>query len=193
MSLNWIKPVLKNHPAQAIAYGCLLFLTATQFTNCSGYASKSVSGSAAFECTTSDCVSPNVDNLKITPVVGNTGSYPVNHTASAFNIGGTCNEGGFSSNVVTWELLQNGVPVRSSESNVTQTGANSWGPANSKCVNGHFALFVNIGPDQSGTNPAPNGLGPGYSLRITISGSNATSAQLYQSSMSRAIVTLTSI
>lgn len=130
---------------------------------------------SSFSCDTPDCISPNAINLKITPVLDNSGTFYVNSKVSAFNLGGTCNEGGFPSNTVKWELLRNNAVVRSSD---------SLGQAVSSCKNGRFYLYVNLGAANGLPDLTP--LPGGYQLRVTLNALGATAANAQAS----AVVTL---
>jgi hypothetical protein len=176
MDWNRLKILIKTHPVQAVAFSALLTLTATQFTNCGGFSAMTDSSSSSFACTSATCITPTLENLSITPILGSSGSYFVSSAMSAFNLAGQCNEGGYPGNVVKWQLMKNGTVVRTSDGPVAQT-VNGWGPANGVCVNGHFSLYVNVGPDQNGSNFSASGLGPGFTVNVSIYGLDSGGVQ----------------
>jgi hypothetical protein len=65
---------------------------------------------------------------------------PITAIIGAFNLGGDCNEGGFSFNTVKWELYLNSIKVRDS----SMAGLNGSGNANTRCLNGRFTIYVNL-------------------------------------------------
>jgi len=111
------------------------------FNNCGSYEAQMAGAndyqSASLECeTTSDCVVRTNTNLKISPLPGD--NFPVNATLQAFNIGGDCNEAGYSNHQIVWSLKYNGNVVRTSGMKVHDK---TW---NSTCVNGKFRIYVNL-------------------------------------------------
>lgn len=83
-----------------------------------------------------ECVVKTNANLKIQPLPVD--NFPVPASLIAFNIGGDCNEAGFSTQRITWSLKYNNTVVRTS--NMLIDGK-SW---NAECVNGKFRLYVNL-------------------------------------------------
>jgi hypothetical protein len=107
------------------------------FTNCSPYATNqsSLSSESVINCSTSDCISKTVANLSLKINWGNTNEFHVTPDLAEFNLGGDCNEGGYPYNTVRWELHLNNAMVRHS----------GMIPANSRCVNGRFMIYVFLG------------------------------------------------
>ncbi len=89
-----------------------------------------------------------------------------------FNIGGDCNEGGFPSNIIRWELMLNGVIVRHSG----MLGMAGPVPVHSRCINGRFLLYLNLGPisedpvDRSGLKTGVSTNRGSYDMYIEIYG-----------------------
>lgn len=171
----------------------MMSLLVTQFNNCGNYASPAMNldSTSTLACVSTTCVDPNVDNLKITPHLAN-GELSVPANLSEFNVGGDCNEGGFPNNTVRWELSLNGVVVRHSG-----MGVAAGQPANSRCVNGRFLLYVNLSPitedpvDRSGLLSG-GGVRSAYNLNVIILGQDAAGL-VYQSLQNRAVVPLNAI
>lgn len=91
-----------------------------------------------------NCAVADNNNLYINPQGGD---IAVVASQSEFNLGGTCNEGGFASNQITWTLKYNGTMVRNSGMVFNNQ---TW---NGQCVNGKFILTVNLSYSAS-TGPA---------------------------------------
>jgi len=156
-----------------------LLLALLTFNNCGGYQTPNndASSVAAVNCTTPNCVLPTDANLKVTPHLGN-GEYAVPANLAEFNIGGDCNEGGYPYNLVHWELLLNGVIVRTSAMNVAGTSN-----AETRCVNGRFFIYVNlvsISQDPVDRTGLKNnsGVRSAYDLNIEVIGLDAVSGGL---------------
>lgn len=104
-------------------------------------------------CSSGDYASqpdPNVDSTvcdqtqvscKIKSLTVNPGQNPIqiNKSDADFPVGGTCNDGGFTSNSIVWQLYFNSTttPVRTSY----MAGAS---PSPIQCVNGTFSFDVNL-------------------------------------------------
>lgn len=156
----------------------------TQFNNCGGYSSTDVStasGLTSLDCD-ADCISQASDNLEVKVNLGSNGvEYSVPAGLSEFNLGGDCNEGGYASSVIYWELSQNGIIVRTSNMPGVVIGG---GVANSKCVNGRFSLYINlsnVSPDPVNRTGLMTGSGTArgpYDLYIEIKGLTESSAQV---------------
>lgn len=111
-------------------------------TGCGTYEAEqsSSSSSLSLDCD-EDCITPEPQNLEVKAHLGGNGSeYSVPADLAEWNMGGDCNEGGFPHNVIRWELHLNGVKKRDSG----MGGLAGTGPANSRCVNGRFLLYVNL-------------------------------------------------
>jgi hypothetical protein len=183
-----------NKNARYFAACCLMALLFTQFNNCGQYAdpAKTTDGTSVLSCETNTCISTNVDNLKITPHLGN-GEYAVPANISDFNLGGDCNEGGFPYNTIRWELVLNGVVVRHSG-----MGVAGGQPANTRCVNGRYLLYVNLAPisednvDRTGLQTG-NGVRAAYELNVVIYGQQSQSGSVYQSTQGKAVIPLNAI
>lgn len=122
-----------------IWFAPLVLLILTQFNNCSPYAqsdNSELSSLGDLVCDT-DCITPTAANLAIMPVLFEGAQLRIPVNLGDFDIGGTCNEGGYPYNVITWQLYDaNRNLVRDS------SGAN----ALSSCVNGRFRAYVKLSP-----------------------------------------------
>lgn len=184
-----LPPMTKS--LRVLAGVTFLILMVTEFNNCGDYSSDmNVSGASALSCTSTSCVTPTADNLKITPHLQN-GEYDVPANLSEFNIGGDCNEGGYPFNKIHWELSLNGVVVRNSSETI------AGGPADTTCVNGRFLIYVNLAaiPED---NVDRTGLSTGagrtsYSLNVYIYGETGPSGPTFSSIGSRTAVPLNAI
>jgi|GEM_PF-1981629 len=133
--------------SQSIAIRGFLALSVTAlmvspFTNCGQYAdpaSEELYNQSLDECD-DDCVMPKAENLSVKANVGSGNDYGVPAGLTEWNLGGDCNEGGYPSNYIRWELYLNGTLVRHSGM-LGMAGSN---PVHSRCVNGRFLLYVNL-------------------------------------------------
>lgn len=174
--------------------GVAMVVLLTQFNNCGEYAqpNNATAGASSVSCTTATCVLPDPNNLKIMPHLGN-GEYAVPAGLSEFNLGGDCNEGGYPYNTVHWDLVLNGVVVRSSAMQVTGTYT-----AESKCINGRYLLYINLAPinqdnvDRTGLSMG-NGYRASYNLNVTIFGQTVPNGQTFQTLQSVTVIPLTAI
>lgn len=114
-----------------------------------------------------DCTVSDNNNLQINPQGGDIG---VNAGLTDFNIGGYCNNGAYPSNIVTWTLKLNNVPVRNS--GMTENGQ-TW---NMECTSGGFTgrVFLEAvaedNVNRTGLYNPSTGSRTGYTLDITIYG-----------------------
>lgn len=132
------------HAIPVLVFGLLVL---SQFNNCSTnqadqpvttYTDESSQGTNP--CTISGCVEPSDSWLKLTANVPGS-QFGVTAPQREFNIGGDCNEGGYPSNEIRWELGLNGAMVRNSTfAGLVPDG----GTANSQCVNGRYMIYVNL-------------------------------------------------
>jgi hypothetical protein len=114
------------------------------FTNCGQYAdpaAQELFNQSLDDCD-DDCINPASENLAIKANVGDGTDYGVHALLSEFNIAGECNEAGYPTSVIRWELVLNGVVVRHSG----MLGMNGSNPVNSRCVNGRYMVYVYLGP-----------------------------------------------
>lgn len=128
------------------------------------------------DATNVNCAVADQNNLSINP---RGGDIAVAASVADFNIGGSCNEGGFVYNQITWTLKSEGVMVRNSGMIYNNQ---TW---NGQCINGQFNLVVHLAYSSS-TGPAedPNnrtglylpsvGAQRAYTLDITIIGFDAS-------------------
>ncbi len=151
-----------------IALLLILAIVVLPFTNCSGYQDTPEQDDLAAQGSCdSDCITAVKENLEISPGLGSALEYRVIAGLSGFDIGGDCNEAGFSNNKVIYELRSDGVVRRHSQT----MGYNS------RCINGRFRVYVHLGA-ASGDNVNRSGLtqnGPGtprvpYDLYIEVIG-----------------------
>ncbi len=120
-------------------FGLLVLMN---FNNCGVYESEVSDANnfqaASLQCETENtCVVKSNINLKIEPLPLD--NFPVSASLEAFNIGGNCNEAGFDSHQIVWNLRLNNQVVRTSS--MIMLGASR----NSTCVNGKFRVFVYLG------------------------------------------------
>lgn len=120
-------------------------------------------------------ISPYNDNITIQPDVGD------------FTVGGTCNNGNYPANIVSWQLNLNGQPVRNS-SMISGTYGTSM---NTTCSGGTFSAYVDLGYinqdpyDRTGLiayNSAGEAVYSAYTLVVTITGFTSTGAPVQNSS-----------
>ncbi|MBX7231067.1 MAG: hypothetical protein K1X29_03175 [Bdellovibrionales bacterium] len=105
----------------------------TQFNNCDIYSDRSTLDSlSSTSCLDENCPEGDQDMLELSTVP----SVSVYTSDSGVDLGGDCNEGGFSINQVYWDVIQNSSSIIS----CSGTG-NSCG----MCVNGRFKMYVNFG------------------------------------------------
>lgn len=184
-----------NRTARLLGTTLLLTLLLSQFNNCGNYSTPvtQLSGATSVTCSTPTCISPDPLNIKITPHLAN-GEYGVSAGLSEFNIGGDCNEVGFPYTKVRWELVLNGNVVRHSGMNV----AGGAQPADSRCLNGRFLLYVNLAAiaednvDRTGLNTG-TGSRSSYLLNVIIYGMTSPNDSLVQSAQNRAVVPLSAL
>lgn len=147
------------------------------FTNCGQYAdpaNEELFNQSLDECD-DDCIAPKTENLSIKANVGSGNEYGVPAGLTEWNLGGDCNEGGYPSNIIRWELMLNGVMVRHSG----MLGMAGNNPVHSRCVNGRFLLYLNMGAipeDPVNRSGLLNGVGmnrSAYDLYIEIYGQRA--------------------
>lgn len=120
-----------------------LTLSLLPFTNCGQYAepaSEAMSSTGFVPCN-DRCITPVLENLSVKVNMGTATSYTVTNDLAEFNLGGDCNEGGYVTNFIRWELQLNGSTVRHSG----MSGMSAGGTADSKCVNGRFMVYVFLG------------------------------------------------
>ena len=110
------------------------------FNNCGVYETEVLDANSfqGIDCdeASSDCVVKSNLSLKVDPLPKD--NFPVTASLQAFNVGGTCNEGGYPNHQIVWQLKLNGNVVRTS---AMQVHGKTW---NSTCVNGKFRLYVNL-------------------------------------------------
>lgn len=161
----WLRPLTHKSVQLVLVVGATV-LTLTQFNNCSNYQPNiATDGTSSIDCTTTtNCIVPNPNNVGITAHLLN-GTESILPSESEFNIGGDCNEGGYPYNDIHWDLMVNGQSVRNSSMQVA--GGYT---AESKCVNGRFLVYVNLGtiPGDSANRTGLNG--QSASLVLTIYG-----------------------
>lgn len=119
-----------------IIFGLLVLMN---FNNCGVYETENSDlTSSSLDCSSdSSCVETTNLNLKIQPLPKGE-AFPLTASLQAFNIGGTCNEAGFTNHQITWALKLNGTSVRTSDMTIH---GKTW---NSTCVNGKFRIYVNL-------------------------------------------------
>ncbi len=112
------------------------------FTNCGQYADPATAtyASASFVPCNATCITPTPENLSIKVNLGTSSDYTVPANLTEWNLGGDCNEGGFNTNLIRWELVLNGATVRHSG----MLGMAGAAPVHSRCVNGRFLLYINL-------------------------------------------------
>lgn len=111
------------------------------FNNCGVYEAEVSDANsfqqASLDCETdTDCVVKSNLNLKIDPLPRD--NFPVPASLQAFNLGGNCNEAGYSNHQIVWTLKYNGNGVRHSGMLIHNK---TW---HSTCVNGKFRVYVNL-------------------------------------------------
>ncbi len=158
------------------------------FTNCGQYGEPMLSdeSESVLTCTTDDCIQPQPNHLKIQAnLTGNL--FVVKAGLAEFNIGGDCNEGGYPSNTIHWDLYLNGNRVRHSAMLINGTST-----AESICVNGRFLIYVNLAALRTGDPVDRTGLKTGngtersaYDLYLEIYGHNLDGKKAAQSSRLR--------
>lgn len=173
---NSIKIRRMNHlarfyrPALFTVMAAALF---TQFNNCGEYSQSSDQTNSVWDltCDTPACFNPTTENLEVKVNLGGGAEYAVSQSLMEINLGGDCNEGGFASNVITWELYLNGTKVRDSN----MLGMAGQSPVNSRCINGRFLLYMNLGAiandpvNRTGLNTGLGGRGQ-YDLFVEVIG-----------------------
>jgi hypothetical protein len=97
-----------------------------------------------------NCAVADNNNLYINPQGGD---IAVSAGMADFNIGGTCNDGGYVSNQITWTLKYNGTMVRNSGMKYNDQ---TW---NGQCVNAKFLMEVHLGYSTAAA-PAGDIVGP---------------------------------
>jgi hypothetical protein len=108
-----------------------LGLVLTQFTNCDVYSESSVFSPASVStCEGGLCPRQNPDHLEL----GTVSRLYVQNAQVGADLGGDCNEAGFPSNAVNWEIVQGGTVIRTC-SQTSNCGI---------CVNGRFQTYVNF-------------------------------------------------
>jgi hypothetical protein len=172
---------MKKHAALVKITGlCVVgFALLLQFTNCASPKSETGEDSqSSLDCgTSSNCIFPNPQNLKIVPHIKN-GQFAVTASLADFNIAGDCNEGGYANNTIIWELYLQSGQVRNSSMPVAAGKS-----ANSQCVNGRFSVYVNLGKitgagadtvDRTGLKTGSGTTRASYDLYIRIQGSSTS-------------------
>jgi len=126
---------------RGICLSALFAVMITQFNNCGQVGEPITSSSSDYQlkCDNDNCITPMPENLKITANLKDN-QFPVKAGLADFNIGGDCNEGGYASNTIHWELYLDGTLVRHSAMLIT--GSTN---AEANCVNGRFMIYVNLG------------------------------------------------
>lgn len=187
--------LVKSHTRgwKLVAAFALLGVLLTQFNNCGGYQGSAATDDASLDavtCTTNNCIVPDQSIMAVTPHLASSGDEGITAALSEFNIGGDCNEGGYPYNTIRWELVLNGAVVRTSDMPVAG-GA----PANSKCINGRFLIYVNLAALTSGDTVNRTGLAngstrSGYDLYIYLYGQSTVNAPLDKTIMAQGHVPL---
>lgn len=124
-----------------ISIGGLILLLLTQFNNCDVYSDSSLfNGTSSLNSSgsTVGCIEPELYPNEPCPLelrLNSDTDVPISAAVRDFNLGGDCNEGGFSENVIKWELYYNGTLVRNSTTVL----------ADSVCDRGKFSLYVILG------------------------------------------------
>lgn len=164
-----------------IAIGLVLLM---QFNNCSGIIDKppfgNLSGLSACDPPdpnlinawnapppNTDCSKQDHQNLAIQPTGGD---INVTSGMADFNIAGSCNEGAYALNVISWQLKLDGVLKR--HSGMIYNGQ-AW---NATCHNGQFLLYINLGlitedpNNRTGLYAPEQGIRTQYSIDLIITG-----------------------
>ncbi|CAM5999383.1 unnamed protein product [Sphagnum balticum] len=136
-----------------------------------------ISSASTLSCSTANCVTPTVTNMRIEANLDN-GGFTVPLNMSEFNIGGDCNEGGFPLNLIRWTLMYNNNGTGNQAVRNSGQAVNQGQVADSQCINGRFLIYVNLGPvsgvdggiDRTGLGGTPGS----YSLNLTIYGGVST-------------------
>jgi hypothetical protein len=131
-----------NKTMRWLSLSLVVAAVTVHFTNCSAYAPQPVNfvSQASVNCTDDDCITPSIDNLSLRVNYGGGSEFSVTPDLAEFNLGGDCNEGGFPYNTVRWELYLNNQMVRHS----------GMIPADSRCINGRFLIYVYLGANAGG-------------------------------------------
>ena len=166
----------KIRRSAVLVFGLLIL---AQFNNCDTAQTASGIGALASMdpsvnlCNGDTCTYQNAANLSVTTSYSS--SVGVMPGLQELNIAGDCNEGGFPTNLIRWELKRNvsGTAMTMRSSTMVYNGHSM----NSQCVRGRFTLDIYLGPitedmvDRSGlkyANGYPNTTT--YSLTIDIIG-----------------------
>lgn len=118
-----------------LAVSILMGVMLTQFTNCDVYSQSGVfSGTLGSTCSGNGCVSQNADILELASV----SQIYTTSTSVAVDLGGDCNEGGFPSNVVFWQLIDNA-------GNIIKDCSKTTGLVCGICQKGRFRIYASTG------------------------------------------------
>lgn len=156
-----------------------LTLTILPFTNCGQYAQpagEATAESAEFVPCNANCITPVTENLSVKVNMGSATNYGVPANLFEFNLGGDCNEGGYPTNEIRWELQLNGVTVRRSA--MGGMGGAVAGPVHGRCINGRYLLYVYLRSipedpvDRTGLRYGAGEARAAYDLSVEIFGLN---------------------
>lgn len=179
----------KIRRSAVLVFGLLIL---AQFNNCDTAQTASGIGALASMdpsvnlCNGDTCTYQNAANLSVT--ANYSSSIGVLPGLKELNIAGDCNEGGFPTNLIRWELQLNiGGTKRTMRSSVMTYNGRSM---NGQCVRGRFQLDIYLGPiaedmvDRSGLKYG-NGSNPTtYTLKIDIIGYDSNGQPYTNSLMS---------
>jgi hypothetical protein len=165
-----------------VLIGIVIF---TQFNNCSpmGDSTGLMNGNILGQCDPSGITNPNADinnincgvadknNISLNPG----GDQAITSSQGDFDVGGTCNAGGFPVNVITWQLKNSaGTVVRNSGMIFNNQ---QW---NGQCITGKFHLYIVLVPltednnDRTGLKDPTLGTRSFYTLTMTLTGYDST-------------------
>jgi len=105
------------------------------FTNCDVYSENNLFAEVDMNCIdTGDCDEKSSEYLELR--INSLNNFPLKSDQTTFDIGGECNEGGYSRNEIIWELYRTdgSGPIRNS----------STYSLNGTCINGRFSIQVKL-------------------------------------------------
>lgn len=157
----------------------LLGLVSVQFTNCDSYSDSSLFNSFSSHCLNEpdgeECYDSDSSLLELR--INSATDYFIPSGVAQVNVAGDCNEGGFSSNLVIWEVwYSNSMRLSSQTTNPIRSGT---------CQNGQFSLLVDIP-----TNLVVSGVRQTHTLYVEIIGIDSEQKQHQNSILARKSVYL---
>ncbi len=150
------------------------------FVSCDVYSDNKSFVESESLCSDSNSCSPASSDL-LELQINTENNYPIASTVSEFQVGGNCNEGGFSQNIVVWELYLDNVKLGNSQ----DLGLSS------KCDMGRFSVRVRLPKAGLYDNTTPTPIRREHTLVVQLEVYDETGTLVSNALMGKKSITLT--